>query len=180
MSLEKLSAELNKHQKSLPPVESWNPSDCGDIDIEIKRNGDWYHEGSAFKRMPLVKLLSSVLIREQTQDTDDYFLITPVEKMKIRVEDAPFVLTHWHWQDNEQVMVVETNVGDRFILNSEHPMECGDDGSLYIVVRRNLTAKVHRNVYYQWIDLATEQETAQGIELMFTSAGYQFSLGKIA
>ncbi|RHW76946.1 DUF1285 domain-containing protein [Colwellia sp. RSH04] len=180
MSLEKFSAELNKYQQSLPPVESWNPSHCGDIDIEIKRNGDWFHEGSAFKRMPLVKLLSSVLIREQTSDNDDYFLITPVEKMRIRVEDAPFVLTHWQWQENEQAMLVETNVGDSFILNGEHPIECGEDGSLYVIVRRNLKAKVHRNVYYQWVDLATEEKTSQGTELVFTSAKCQFSLGKIS
>jgi hypothetical protein len=73
--------------RGLPPVESWNPPFCGDIDMEIKRDGTWFHEGTPIGRRGLVKLFASILIREG----DKYFLVTPVEKVGIRVEDAPFI-----------------------------------------------------------------------------------------
>ncbi|WP_440877570.1 DUF1285 domain-containing protein [Thalassotalea sp. PLHSN55] len=181
MSLEKISAQLSTYSESgeqkIPPVELWDPPYCGEIDIEIKADGSWYYNGTVFKRIALVKLLASVLKKEG----DDYFLVTPVEKIKIRVEDAPFVLTQWQWHEQEpQTMVVSTHLDNQFLLNSEHPLEIAEDGSLYVTVRHNLTAKVHRNVYYQWVDLAKEQQTANGVELVFESAGLLFSLGSIA
>ena len=183
MSLENLSSQLSnlKHSDkkiSLPPVELWNPPYCGEIDLQIKANGDWYYGGTIFKRLALVKLFASVLIREVSQGHDDYFLVTPVEKVKIAVEDAPFMLTQWHWLDAEQkIMQGITNLGDEFTLNSEHRLIMTEDGSLYITVRRNLLAKVHRNIYYQWVDLAQETFTAKGTELTFYSDECQFSLG---
>jgi hypothetical protein len=182
MSLEKLSSQLSDLNKSktkkLPPIELWNPPYCGEIDLQIKPNGDWYFGGTVFKRLSLVKLFASVLLREVDGDLDNYYLVTPVEKVKITVEDAPFVLTQWAWQDdNKQTMCVSTNLDDEFILDSEHPLTITDNGDLYITVRRNLLAKVHRNVYYQWVDLASEVKTDRGTELIFTSAQHQFSLG---
>ncbi|MGB0937057.1 MAG: DUF1285 domain-containing protein [Colwellia sp.] len=185
MSLDKLTSQLNqstqKTDKKLPPIESWNPPYCGEINIEIKTNGDWFHEGTAFKRMKLVKLFSSVLWREVTEDKDEYFLVTPVEKIKIRVEDSPFVLTQWHWQDEtKQTMVLSTNLDDEFILDKEHPISLNEQGELYVLVRRNLLAKVHRNVYYQWVDLAQEVTQGDVTELVLNSAGEQFVLGSFA
>ncbi|MBL4941569.1 MAG: DUF1285 domain-containing protein [Colwellia sp.] len=181
MSLEKISAQLsmqgNKQGNKLPPVEEWDPPYCGEMDLQIKANGDWFYAGSIFKRVSLVKLLASVLKKE----ADNYFLVTPVEKIGISVEDAPFVLTQWHWQDdNKTTMVITNNVGDEFTLDATHPITLNDAGELYVTVRRNLLAKVHRNVYYQWIDLAKEVNTDKGTELMFTSADVQFSLGVIS
>lgn len=180
MSLEKISAQLTGNKKSLPPVESWNPPYCGEIDIQIKANGDWFYGGSIFKRLSLVKLFASVLIKEINSDIIEYFLVTPVEKVKIQVDDAPFVLTQWHWLDEEEtIMQVSTNLDDEFILNAQHPLMVTDDGDLYVTVRRNLTAKVHRNVYYQWADIAKTTKTDKGTELLFSSADCQFSLGKL-
>ena len=202
MSLEKISAHLspalstsNKvdkyglKQKKLPPVELWDPSYCGEINLQIKTNGDWFYEGSIFKRLSLVRLLASVLIREvydnaknaeDTKEKEAYFLVTPVEKIKITVEDAPFVLTQWFWTDDKQThMRVQTNVDDEFVLDTEHPMTIDDDGHLYVTVRRNLLAKVHRNVFYQWVDLAQEKKTDKGTELVFVSADKAFSLGAL-
>ncbi len=176
MSLEKITAQIKAHGDKIPPVELWDPEYCGEMDLQIKSNGDWYYADTIFKRSALVKLLSSVLKKEE----NDYFLVTPVEKIKISVEDAPFVLTQWHWQDeNNTCMVVSTNVGDEFILDSEHPLVVTKKGELYVTVRRNLLAKVHRNVYYQWADLAKEVITEKGTELVFTSACCDFSLGVI-
>ena len=206
MSLEKISAHLSSElspelstsnkvdkyglkQKKLPPVELWDPPYCGEINLVIKANGDWFYEGSIFKRLSLVRLLASVLIREvydnaknaeDTKEKEAYFLVTPVEKIKITVEDAPFVLTQWFWTDDKQThMRVQTNVDDEFVLDTEHPMTIDDDGHLYVTVRRNLLAKVHRNVFYQWVDLAQEKKTDKGTELVFVSADKAFRLGAL-
>jgi len=176
MSLEKITAQIKANGDKIPPVELWNPDYCGEMDLQIKANGDWFYAGSIFKRPALVKLLSSVLKKEQ----GEYFLVTPVEKIKITVDDAPFILTQWHWQDESKTaLIVSNNVGNEFILNAEHPITISTSGELYVTVRRNLLAKVHRNVYYQWIDLAEEKNTVKGTELVFTSAGCQFSLGVV-
>ncbi|MDP7592774.1 MAG: DUF1285 domain-containing protein [Litorilituus sp.] len=176
MSLESFIAQIKAHGNKIPPVNLWDPDYCGEMDIQIKANGDWFYAGTIFKRPALVKLLSSVLKKE----ADDYFLVTPVEKIKITVEDAPFMLTQWQWQDEAQAKLqVRNNVGDTFILDKQHPLIINDAGELYVTVRHNLLAKVHRNVFYQWIDLAYEATTEKGTELVFTSAGCNFSLGII-
>ena len=176
MSIESITAQIKAQGNKIPPVELWDPDYCGEMDLQIKANGDWFYGGTIFKRPALVKLLSSVL---KTED-NDYFLVTPVEKIKIKVDDAPFVLTQWHWQDDSlKNMIVCNNVGNEFLLDENHPITISETGELYVTVRRNLLAKVHRNVYYQWIDLAKEETTKNGTELVFTSAGYRFCLGEI-
>ncbi len=180
MSLDKISAQISsfsteKGQK-IPPVELWDPPYCGEMDLVIKADGSWFYNGTIFKRLALVKLLASVLKKEG----GEYFLVTPVEKVKITVEDAPLLLNQWRWQDDdEKFMVVSTSLADEFILDAQHPITLADDGSLYVVVRRNLLAKVHRNVYYQWVDLAQATKTERGTELVFNSGDQVFSLGVI-
>ena len=97
MSLESITHQLSSKgitsTPKIPPVEEWNPDYCGEMDLQIKANGDWFYTGTIFKRANLVKLLASVLKMEG----DEYYLVTPVEKIKITVDDAPFVLTEWHW-----------------------------------------------------------------------------------
>lgn len=178
MSLEKISAQISNAQqgnvKKMPPVELWDPPFCGDIDLVVKADGSWFYNGTIFQRLSLVKLFASVLKKE----ADKYFLVTPVEKVGITVEDAPFMLTQWQWLDEQQTqMQVTTNLDDQFILNSEHPVTVANDGSLYVTVRRNLVAKVHRNVYYQWVDLAREESNDNSIEWVFYSAQHRFCLG---
>ncbi|MFT5815798.1 MAG: hypothetical protein ACI9VT_003573 [Psychroserpens sp.] len=180
MSLEKISAQISNSQpgnvKKTPPVELWDPPFCGDIDLEIKSDGSWFYNGTVFKRLSLVKLFASVLKKEDER----YFLVTPVEKVGIVVADAPFIITQWQWLDEQKTsMQVTTNLDDSFILNAEHPLEITEEGSLYVTVRRNLQAKVHRNVYYQWVDLAREDNAGHGAELVFFSAEYRFSLGQL-
>jgi hypothetical protein len=180
MSLEKITKHLSSNKMiskdKMPPVESWDPEYSGEMDLQIKSNGDWFYQGTIFKRASLVKLLASVLKMED----EEYYLVTPIEKMKITVDDAPFVLTEWYWQDELQTtMCVKNNIGDEFILDSKHPLSVNKAGELYVTVRRNLLAKVHRNVYYQWIDLAKEISTKNGTKLIFISAECEFSLGTI-
>ena len=180
MSLDKISTQLGGTHTKVPPVESWNPPYCGEIDIQIKANGDWFYGGSVIKRLPLVKLFASVLIKEVNNDVVEHFLVTPVEKVKIQVDDAPFLLTQWRWLDaDEKMMQVSTNLDDEFLLDAEHPLTVTASGDLYVTVRQNLLAKVHRNVYYQWADVAQEVLTKNGTELILSSADCQFSLGKL-
>ncbi|MBL4900275.1 MAG: DUF1285 domain-containing protein [Colwellia sp.] len=180
MSLEAITNQFSSKEiaskNKIPPVEDWDPKYCGEMDLQIKANGDWFYTGTIFKRANLVKLLASVLKMEG----DEYYLVTPVEKIKITVDDVPFVLTEWYWQDESQTnMYVKNNVGDEFLLNAEHPLSANAAGELYVIVRRNLLAKIHRNVYYQWVDLAKEVPATNGTELVFISAGCNFSLGLV-
>ncbi|WDE03008.1 DUF1285 domain-containing protein [Thalassomonas viridans] len=177
MSLEKISTQLklSSAEQKLPPVELWDPPYCGEIDIVIKEDGSWYHNGTVFKRQKLVKLFASVLKKEG----DEYFLVTPVEKVKITVEDAPFILSQWSWGQGGEYgeMQLATTLGDEFILGHDHPLHIGDNGCLYVTVRRNLMAKVHRNVFYQWADIAKERKTSSGTELVLPCGSYELVLG---
>ncbi len=179
MSLEKITSQLSQSpgdKNNLPPVELWDPPYCGEIDLVIKSDGSWFYNGTIFKRLSLVKLFASVLKKEG----DEYFLVTPVEKVKITVEDVPFILTEWQWKDDKQsLMQIKTNLDDEFILDNEHQMEVTKEGVLLVNVRRNLKAKVHRNVYYQWVDLAQQKNTKKGTEMVFFSANHMFSLGHL-
>lgn len=175
MSLDKISEQLSGVESKTPPVELWDPPYCGEMDIEIKSDGSWWYMGTSFKRMRLVKLFASVLKKEN----EDYFLVTPVEKVKIKVENTPFVLTEWRQDEKTGELIVATNLDDEFVIGDAHPIVIQEDGTLFVVVRRNLIAVVHRNVFYQWIELATEQHTSDGTELVFQAGNYQFSLGLI-
>lgn len=162
------------------PLEQWNPTYCGQMDLTIQANGDWYHEGSPLTRENLLKLFARVLWRETEGGQDRYFLKTPAEKIEIQVEDAPLLVNDadtleaegQHW------VRVQTKTGDRVLLDAEHPLEMRIyEGQLrpYVRIRRNLDALVHRNVFYRWIEQA--ETDAQG-ELWLVSGDQRFSLGK--
>jgi len=162
--------------KALPPVELWDPAFCGDMNLVIKRSGQWWHEGTPFTRAKLIKLLSSVLKKEN----DDYFLVTPVEKIGIQVEDVPFVIIDADFVDESWKVVTQT--GDSFTINAEHPVELRkfENGQVpYCLVRRNLWARVHQNVLYRWVEQAEETTQKDGkSKLVLTSNEYTFAIGE--
>ena len=166
MSLNRLIAELEKHQHA--PTEQWDPPYCGEIPIRIDGDGCWYYQGSEIKRQALVKLFASVLVKED----DDYFLITPAEKVKITVDDAPFMVVDWEQrtEDGESLLLLTTNIGDTLVLSSEHPLQI-KEGVPYVVMPRELEAKVHRNVFYQWVSIAQTREVDGAEEYFLSSAG---------
>lgn len=143
-----------------PPVEQWNPPLSGEIDICIDNDGVWYHEGVAFQRHDLMKLFSSLLTCEQGQ----YFLVSPVEKWRIQVEDVPFVLVFMEVDaagQADQLLHFRTQVGDRITIDETHPLTLlpfGPERQLlpYVSFHRDLKGRVSRNVYYQLIELAEE------------------------
>ena len=177
MSLEHINKQLTDLEGKLPPVELWDPPYCGELPMEIKTDGSWYYMGTVIGRERLVKLFSTVLKKEQ----GEYFLVTPVEKIKICVANQPFVITHWHWLDNinPPTMELTTNLGDKLLLDAEHPIEIDDKGEINIRVRRNLYASVHRNVFYQWAEIAEIADAQQSQQLVLNSAGFRHALGNI-
>jgi hypothetical protein len=165
--------------RKLPPVEKWNPAHCGDIDIRIARDGTWFHEGSPVGRRELVRLFSTILRR----DGGDYVLVTPAEKMRIVVEDAPFlaVLLKVEGEGREQRLIFTTNVGDETVAGPDNPIRVEIDPvtrepSPYVHVRRGLEAKISRPVYYQLAEIAVPG--AQEGTLGLWSDGVFFKLGE--
>lgn len=159
--------------RGLPPVHLWNPPNCGDIDIRITRDGRWIHEGAPIAREALVRLFSTILRR----DPDGFYLVTPVEKLRLQVDDAPFVAVRLDRTDGGLRFV--TNVGDAVELGAEHPLRVETDPDSqepapYVHVRGGLEARLTRPVFYELVDLAEEQDG----ELRVRSNGAWFSLGK--
>ena len=162
MSIDRLASQSAAFEKiESISLDQWQPPFSGDIDICIKSNGEWYHEGVLFTRSGLVKLFSSLLRKEES----DYFLVTPVEKWRIHVEDAPLLVTGMECLAGEgetsaaQVISFETATGDHFRLDPGHPLRwraSAVKGELkpYILVRSGLEALIHRNVYYHLVQHA--------------------------
>jgi hypothetical protein len=145
--------------KGLPPVHLWNPPFCGDIDMRIAADGTWHYMNSPIGRQPLVKLFASVL---RLDDDGKYYLVTPVEKCGIRVDDAPFLAIRMQvsGQGEHQVISFETNTDDHVTLDQAHPLRVDDEkdtGGLkpYILVRRNLEALVSRALFYDLVARGT-------------------------
>jgi uncharacterized protein len=158
--------------RGLPPVHLWNPAHSGEIDIVIKRDGRWYHEGSPIGRERLVRLFSTVL----RKDPDGIYLVTPVEKMRITVEDAPFVAVRVDRAG--EALKFLTNVGDEVEAGPENPIRvelAGDEEPRpYVHVRRGLEALIARPVFYELVEMAEERDGELGV----TSKGAWFPLGR--
>ena len=162
----------------LPPVESWNPAHCGDIDIRIARDGRWFHDGRPIQRRELVRLFSTLL----RKDPEGFVLVTPVEKLRITVEDVPFqaVLLDVEGEGSAQKLVFTTNVGDVTMAGADHPLRVLTDPqsgepSPYVHVRAGLEARLSRAVFYQLADLAVPEP--QDNMLGVWSGGLFFTLG---
>ncbi|MGH6860755.1 MAG: DUF1285 domain-containing protein [Phyllobacterium sp.] len=141
--------------KGMPPVEKWNPDFCGDLDMEIKADGTWFYMGTPIGRQPLVRLFSTVLRKDADGRT---YLVTPVEKIGIRVEDAPFLAVELNvsGEADGQVLTFRTNVGDVVAASAENPLRFVVDaanGGLkpYLLVRGRLEALLARAVMYELV-----------------------------
>jgi hypothetical protein len=144
-----------------PPVHLWNPPYCGDIDLRIAADGTWYYQKTPIGRPALVKLFASVLKKE----ADNYFLVTPVEKCGILVEDAPFLAVEMRIEENAggRTLNFRTDVDDWVACGPEHPLRFVTDaanGGLkpYLHVRRDLWAKLARPLFYDLVALGEERE----------------------
>ena len=154
--------------RGLPPIEKWNPPFCGDLDMQIKRDGTWFYEGTPIGRKELVKLFSTILWREG----DEYFLVTPVEKVGLQVEDAPFVAVDFDvtGEGVDQVLTFTTNVDDQAKAGADHPIRVERDKetgepSPYVLIRRNLEALIDRKSFYRLVDLGVHHEGCTRVDV---------------
>ncbi len=143
-------------EKKLPPVDKWNPTHCGDSEMRIARDGTWFHQGSPIGRQAMVRLFSTILRREPD---GRFVLVTPVEKLDIEVEDAPFVAVELKadGEGESASLAFRLNTGDLVVAGPDHPLrfESGPEGPLpYVRVRGGLDALVARPVYYELAELA--------------------------
>lgn len=167
--------------RSLPPVHLWDPAHCGDIGLEIRRDGSWWQDGVRFSREKLVRLFSTILRR----DPDGHYLVTPHEKVVVRVEDAPFlgVRVDRHESDGHQVILVTTNVGDVVAVDGDHPLRVETaavtgEPSTYVRVRGGLEARLARTAWYELVSWAEQDPGAATMSV--ASSGLRFPVGKMA
>lgn len=171
-------ARLSGEKRRGPaPVERWNPAHCGDIDIRIRRDGTWMHEGSPIGRRELVLLFASVLRR----DPDGYCLVTPVEKMRIQVDDLPFRAVRVDRRG--EGLVFTTDVEDETEAGPDHPIRVETDPESgepapSVHVRGGLWARIARPVFYELVETAEEAATSDGPAFGVRSNGLFFPLGR--
>ena len=174
--LQALIARASDGTRGLPPVEKWNPPFCGDIDMEIRADGSWFYMGTPIGRAPLVRLFSTVLRRDEDGKT---FLVTPVEKVGIRVIDAPFLAVEMAATENATgpQLTFRTNVGDVVEVGEEHPLRFEIEpktGGLksYVHVRGRLEALLSRPLMYDLAALG-EDIAIDGVDWFAVRSGEQ-------
>jgi hypothetical protein len=149
--------------RGLPPVHLWDPPDCGDLDIRIARDGTWFYLGTPIGRPELVRLFSTIL----RKDGDRFVLVTPVEKVGITVDDAPFVAVDFEADDKTgpQSLKFETNLGDFAVAGPDHPIRVERDPetgepSPYVLIRDRLEALIDRKSFYRLVEIGEHSEHA--------------------
>ncbi len=163
------------------PVHLWDPPFCGDMDMKIARDGTWIHQGQPIRRLAMVQLFASVLMLED----DEYYLVTPVEKVRIQVEDCPFVATEMDMlmEDGNQRLRFTTNTGEIVYAGVEHEL-CVDTDPVSgephptIHVRSGLKALLSRSVFYRLVNEAEQREAGDEILIRVKSDGCIFELGR--
>ena len=183
----RLAADAARHAgesgggRRIPPVHLWNPPFCGEMDLVIRSDGSWHYLNSPIGRKAMVELFSTILRRD---DDGCFYLVTPVEKCRIRVEDAPFLAVDVEFSGTgqEQILTFTTNVGDRVVLDADHPLRVEEDADTgeprpYILVRARLEGLVHRNVFYRLVEAAVSEKVEGRDMLGVWSSGRFFALG---
>lgn len=175
----RINLEPIAQTEGYPPVETWHPPFCGDMDLVIKANGDWVHEGGVIQREKMVTLFSRILWRE----ADEYFLVTPGEKVRIKVEDVPFQIVRY-----EKILDDHGRQTWRFFTKTNDVLVLGVDSELdlferhgemlpYLSVRHGMWASIHRNVFYQLVEEADMVESQEDTQVLLNSAGKSYCLG---
>ena len=164
-SFEEMLAVLKAHagtrDKGPPPVDKWNPAHCGDIGMEIMADGTWKHEGTRITREPLVRLFASILRKDEDGQT---YLVTPVEKIVVKVHDAPFTAIRADrvGEGKDQQIIFTTNVGDVITAGPANPIRVernDEEPRPYVLVRGRLEARILRAPFYELVEWS---ETGDG------------------
>lgn len=175
------AAEAVDNADGLPPVERWEPDYCGEMDMVIRRDGSWWHEGARIGREKLIRLFARILRKDADGET---YLVTPVEKIRIKVEAAPFLAVRVDAQGDgkDQRLAFLTNMDDAVVAGPEHPIrvEIGPDGEPdpYVHIRGRLEALITRAAFYDLVERAVPGEDDTGAPVMGVwSRGVFFPLG---
>ena len=180
--LETIYSFSKKNKQSIPPVEKWDPPFCGEIDMKILRNGKWFYMGSEIKRPAMVKLFSSILRLDKDKC---YYLVTPVEKVRIKVEDVPFVAISINKINiNGKIgYTFKTNLNEEILLSRENPLTIkiakNSEPSPYVLLRKNLNALLSRSVFYELVDFAEEKIINNKKFLVIESMGETFKIHEV-
>ena len=180
-SLAELMTALEDTEGGQRPVETWNPSYCGEMDMVIKADGSWWHEGSPITRRALVDLFASILRKDEDGET---YLVTPVEKIKIDVERGHFVAVRVdvEGEGSAQRIFFTTNLDEVIEAGEAHPIRVETDTDTmepapYVTVRGRLEASLNRPVFYELVENAVERDTPEGKQLGIWAGGQFFPLG---
>ena len=175
--LGEVATYAKQDQKKLPPVHLWNPPYCGEIPLTIKRDGTWHYQNSPIGRKPMVRLFSTILRKD---DDQKFYLVTPVEKCGIEVEDAPFLAVELTvtGSGRDQILCFRTNVDDEVSAGQGHDIRVSFDAQSgepapYVHVRAGLEALIHRPVFYQLVDLGVIEDHG-GVDWFGVWSGGQF------
>jgi uncharacterized protein len=171
--------DVHSHERGLPPVERWNPAVCGDIGMEIRTDGSWWHEGTRIARQPIIDLFATVLRKDDDGQT---WLVTPGEKITVHVQDAHFLVTRVDQIETAlgAAFAVTTNVGDLVVIGTKHPLRVVIDAETgeprpYVTIRGRLEARILRAPFYELVGWGHEREGR--FEIM--SQGVAYALGDL-
>ncbi|NKB38628.1 MAG: DUF1285 domain-containing protein [Gammaproteobacteria bacterium] len=180
MSAESFYQQIESVNQTARPLEAWNPPLSGDMNCQIKRDGSWHIDGSPITNVKLIRLFSTVLKKEK----DEYFLLTPVEKWRIQVEDLPFMVVELdieHKNSKEQLIKARTNVGDRVTIDQSHPLSSSPIKALnndqvipILFIRAQLEARFNRTCFIELAEVLQPGADAEAYKVI--SAGTEFTL----
>ena len=175
------TAKAQQAGDGIRPVDKWNPPYCGEMDMVIKADGSWWHEGTRITRLPLIQLFASILRKDDDGRT---YLVTPVEKIGIQVERAHFIAIRVDkkGEGDDQLLYFTTDMGDVVEAGPDNPIRVETDPDTlepdpYITIRGRLEAVMTRPVFYELVDYAQEIDTPEGRQLGVFSRGTFFPLG---
>ena len=177
MDFSDLLQSVNSIEEKYPPVHLWNPDLCEGVEMKIDREGNWFYQNSIIGRDKLKILFSRILKLEEGK----YFLVTPVEKVPVTVDLAPYMIVDYEVDSDYKNIILKTNLDLSIPLDNEHRLELkniGDEHIPFVHVRNNIEGFISRSVYYSLIEIALKQDNGSSDQLTLRSYDCDFNLGQ--
>jgi len=177
MDFAELLQSVNSIDEKYPPVHLWNPDLCEGVEMRIDREGNWFYQGSIIGRDKLKILFSRILKLEEGK----YFLVTPVEKVPVTVDLAPYMIVDYEVDLDHKNIILKTNLDLSIPLDKDHQLELkkiGDEHIPFVHVRNNIEGFISRSVYYSLIEIALKQDNGSSDQLTLKSFNCDFNLGQ--
>ena len=177
MDFSDLLQSVNSIEEKYPPVHLWNPDLCEGVEMKIDREGNWFYQDSIIGRDKLKILFSRILKLEEGK----YFLVTPVEKVPVTVDLAPYMIIDYEVDSDHKNIILKTNLDLSIPLDNDHRLELkniGDEHIPFVHVRNNIEGFISRSVYYSLIEIALNQDNGSSDQLTLKSFDYDFNLGQ--